>query len=283
MTAVSAPAPASNGDNRISQHLNGTAHSEPEGQVIDLPPASILPPLLNRERPLEVIQKMAQSLKLHGQLQPCRVAKEGGGYRTIAGETRRQAALYLGWKTIQCVVVEGLTPLEQKLQTFEENEQRAGWTPIERAEFYQGLIAENNWTLTELATRLRKHPPEITKTLAISRNLIEPMKALVAAGKLPASNAYLWSRLPAEVQAKHVDQASELKREFIEGLLGEQKSKEKKPKPAPPVVVRIGGMIVSIPADAPVEIGKANAERLLESFRKAERHNLPVSAIPSLI
>ena len=76
------------------------------------------------------IKALAESLKLHGQINPILITKNNV---LIAGERRLKAAKHLGWRTIQAIVSDSTTELEQLELEVEENIQRRDFNSDEVA------------------------------------------------------------------------------------------------------------------------------------------------------
>ena len=87
------------------------------------------------------IASLAASLKKYGQISPIVITKKNV---LIAGERRLEAAKYLGWKTINAVIVDApgkLTKLELEV---EENVQRQPFSMSEEAEATRKLYRLRN-------------------------------------------------------------------------------------------------------------------------------------------
>jgi ParB family chromosome partitioning protein len=211
-------------------------------------PARLLPPLIDRERTLEQIRQMADSMRDIGLLQPIRVKAEGGAYRVVAGETRRRAALFLGWAEIAAILVAlDLTETAELIETFEENNTRTGWSILQRAEVYQRLIRLNDWSLKEVAAHTHTSPSDVTKALLVSSRFPEEFRPLVLSGEFPASCAYLIARL--DDPAKRLEfgrrvASGEWKRDKLEAELAAVTLK-RKPK-AKPVSVEASGCKLTV-------------------------------------
>ena len=241
----------------------------------------LLPQLFDRPRDPAEVERLAQSLRAEGQLVPIRVVKVGTRWRIVEGGTRAAAARYLGWPEIEAVAEEReLSAFEELRQCFTANEARSGFTPLQRAELFQRLLQEGNLTGAELAAKLGISPSEVTKVLAISRNLIGPLKELVESSKLSASIAYLMSRLPEEVQKSLAPKATELRRETVEGLVARHAGA--RPKPVKPVQVKDGPAVVTLPGQWTLAQGLEWLSKVSEAMRKCDKLGLPAATLPSV-
>ena len=202
-----------------------------------IPVQSVKDQRFNRPRSVHTVQTMAASIMTHGQLQPIRAVRITTDdaqpvYRVIEGGTRLAAFRYLGKDFIDAVIVEeDITATTELIQSFTANAQRSDFTPLEKAELIQMLMRENNWSPAKVARQLGISPAEVCKLLAIGKDLIDPLKVMVADLTLGASTAYLLCRLPAEVQAELVEKAAGMTRDTAERLVAKYGTKNRKPKP----------------------------------------------------
>lgn len=146
----------------------------------------------NKEQPRkkfeeEPLQELANSIKLHGVLQPILVVERDGRYLIVAGERRWRASKLAGLKEIPCLVAE-FTNSEIKEISIIENLQRKDLTPIEEAQAIKELIDEFGWTQEVVAERLGKSRPAISNTLRLLQLAPEVIK-MIEDGKLSAGHA----------------------------------------------------------------------------------------------
>ena len=143
------------------------------------------------------IARLAESLKVTGQLQPIRVAwrEEQGRYTIIAGERRWRAAEVAGMPTVACIIHEGLpAPAELLVMQIIENLQREDLRPIEQAKAFHRLMGINGWSARQLARELSLTQSSVARALALL-DLPGPVQELVEQGTLPAATACEVSRL----------------------------------------------------------------------------------------
>jgi ParB family chromosome partitioning protein len=136
----------------------------------------------------ESIKELAESIRIHGILQPIIVTYGANDeYQIIAGERRLLAAKHLGLTEVPAIVKK-VTPQEHLILSLIENLQREDLNPIEEAQGYQQLIDEFGLTQEELARYVGKTRPYIANTLRILK-LPEEVKDLVASGKISPAHA----------------------------------------------------------------------------------------------
>jgi ParB family transcriptional regulator, chromosome partitioning protein len=115
----------------------------------------------------ETLKELADSIKVHGIIQPLTVRKLANSrYQLIAGERRYQASKLAGLKAIPAFVrsANDQQMLEMGLI---ENIQRENLNPIEISLSYQRLISECNLKQEELASRVGKNRSTVTNYLRL--------------------------------------------------------------------------------------------------------------------
>lgn len=115
----------------------------------------------------EALKELADSIKIHGIIQPLTVRKLANNrFQLIAGERRFQASKIAGLKAIPAFVrsANDQQMLEMGLI---ENIQRENLNPIEISLSYQRLISECNLKQDELAGRVGKNRSTVTNYLRL--------------------------------------------------------------------------------------------------------------------
>ncbi len=115
----------------------------------------------------EALKELADSIKIHGIIQPLTVRKlSNKQYQLISGERRFQAAKMAGLKAVPAYVrsADDQQMLEMALI---ENIQRENLNPIEIAVSYQRLISEINLKQEELGARVGKNRSTVTNYLRL--------------------------------------------------------------------------------------------------------------------
>lgn len=134
------------------------------------------------------LNELADSIKIHGVIQPIVVNDEGDGkYLIIAGERRYRASKLAGLQTIPAVI-KHYTPKQIKEISIIENLQREDLNPIESAKAIKNLISQYNLTQEEVADKIGKSRPAVANTLRLL-SLPEQIVALVEKNKLTAGHA----------------------------------------------------------------------------------------------
>ncbi len=113
------------------------------------------------------LRELADSIKVHGIIQPLTVRKlSQNQYQLISGERRYQAAKMAGLKAVPAYV--RLADDQQMLEmALIENIQRENLNPIEIAVSYQRLISEINLKQEELGDRVGKSRSTVTNYLRL--------------------------------------------------------------------------------------------------------------------
>ncbi len=135
----------------------------------------------------EKLEELAESIKLHGVLQPVVVRRLGDDYQIIAGERRWRAAQMAGLKAIPAVVRE-LDDAGMIQVALIENLQREDLNPIEEAAAYRKLMDEFDMTQEQLSATLGKSRSAIANGVRLL-NLPDGVQEHVAQGRLSGGHA----------------------------------------------------------------------------------------------
>lgn len=136
----------------------------------------------------EALSDLADSIRIHGIIQPLTVRKlQSGYYQIIAGERRWRAARMAGLTQVPVVVIEADDRKAMELAMI-ENLQREDLNPIEEAEGYRVLTEQYGMTQDECAQRVGKSRPTVANALRLL-GLTEPVRAMVEDGQLSAGHA----------------------------------------------------------------------------------------------
>src|SRR6266849_1711458 len=136
----------------------------------------------------EPLGELAESIRLHGVLQPLLVRPLGDGYELIAGERRWRAARLAGLRTVPAVVRADANSDEQLVLGLIENLQRTDLDPIEEARGLRRLIEEFALTHEEVAQRLGKHRVSVTQSMRLLSGC-PAVQSAVASGVITAGHA----------------------------------------------------------------------------------------------
>ena len=154
-------------------------------------PISQVEPGLNQPRKRfdpDSLSELADSIRIHGVIQPLTVRRLSSGYyQIIAGERRWRAAKQAGLDEIPAVIIEADDRKVMELGLI-ENLQREDLNPAEEARGYQTLMTDYGLTQEQVAQRMGKSRPAVTNALRLL-NLPEDLMALVEDGSLSAGHA----------------------------------------------------------------------------------------------
>lgn len=173
----------------------------------------------------EELKELADSIKIHGVLQPIIVSeKSDGGYSLVAGERRYRASKLLNLPTIPAIV-KSLEDEQQLEIALIENIQRSELNALEEAFAYQRLIEEFGLTQQDVAEKVGKSRSVVANTIRLM-TLPEPVQKALVEKKISMSQARAILAMS--------DQNEQL--EMLKSMLGEkitvrdleQKIKEKK-------------------------------------------------------
>ena len=136
----------------------------------------------------EELESLAESIAMHGLVQPLTVRETPTGYyQIIAGERRWRAARIANLKELPVVIMEADDKKTMELALI-ENLQRQDLNPVEEALGYRSLMDEYGLTQEETASRVGKSRPAVANAL---RLLSLPQKVLdmLRNGQLTAGHA----------------------------------------------------------------------------------------------
>ena len=203
-------------------------------------PISQVEPGLNQPRKRfdeDALSDLADSIRVHGIIQPLTVRRLASGYyQIIAGERRWRAAKSAGLTEIPAVIIEADDRKVMELGLI-ENLQREDLNPAEEARGYQTLMEEYGLTQEQVAQQMGKSRPAITNTLRLLA-LPEEVMALVEEGSLSAGHARAILGAPSPALQKEAAKRvveSQLSVRQTEALIKAlQKEKKEKAKPEGP-------------------------------------------------
>ena len=133
------------------------------------------------------IDDLAESIKLHGLIQPIIVRPSGASYEIVAGERRWRAAKKAELKTLPCIVRE-LSDRENMLLAIIENTQREDLNPVEEALAFEAMIKHYELTQEEVSKSVGKSRPYITNALRLLK-LPDEVRQMLIDGHLTGGHA----------------------------------------------------------------------------------------------
>ena len=149
----------------------------------------------------EELQTLADSIALHGMIQPLAVRESRNGfYQIIAGERRWRAARLAGLSEVPVVVLEADDQTVMELALI-ENLQRQDLNPIEEARGYRQLMEEFHLTQEQVAEQVGKSRPAVANALRLL-SLPASVADMVEDGRLTAGHARAVLSLKSEQQQK---------------------------------------------------------------------------------
>lgn len=222
--------------------INEQTETPAEGAV-SLPLQKIEPNPLQPRKTFDPdeLASLAESIRMHGIIQPLTVRKlPSGFYQIIAGERRWRASRAAGLKEVPVRILEADDKLAMELALV-ENLQREDLNPMEEAAGYKKLMDDYNLTQEQVASRVQKSRPAVTNALRLL-SLGETLQKKVSSGKLSAGHAR--ALLPLKTETLREKAAAEVESRglsvrqtetLVASLLRQAEQTEKEEK-KPPVV-----------------------------------------------
>ena len=202
-------------------------------------PISQVEPGLNQPRKRfdpESLADLAESIRVHGVIQPLTVRRlPSGYYQIIAGERRWRAAKSAGLDQVPAVIIEADDRKVMELGLI-ENLQREDLNPMEEAAGFQALIESYHMTQDEAAQRVGKSRSAVTNALRLLA-LSPEVRHLVEIGQLSAGHARALVPLSPALQLRAADtiikgNLSVRQTELLVKRLSAEAEPAKKPKDA---------------------------------------------------
>ena len=147
----------------------------------------------NRDQPRkdfdeEALRELADSIALHGVIQPLLVRPiSDGGYQLVAGERRWRASRMAGLTEVP-VFIREMSDRQVAEVALIENLQREDLNPLEEAKGYAQLMKDYSLTQEQVAKSVGKSRPAVANAMRILE-LPEEVLEYVRSGKLSAGHA----------------------------------------------------------------------------------------------
>lgn len=147
----------------------------------------------NRDQPRkdfdeEALSELAESIALHGVIQPLLVRPiSDGGYQLVAGERRWRASRMAGLTEVP-VFIREMSDRQVAEVALIENLQREDLNPLEEAKGYAQLMKDYSLTQEQVAKSVGKSRPAVANAMRILE-LPEEVLEYVRNGKLSAGHA----------------------------------------------------------------------------------------------
>ncbi|NLM42039.1 MAG: ParB/RepB/Spo0J family partition protein [Firmicutes bacterium] len=183
----------------------------------------------------EALAELAESIRIHGLLQPIMVRRAPIGYELIVGERRLRACKRLGWEAIPAIVRDVDDKGAAELALI-ENLQRADLHVLEVAEGYQRLLTEFNLTQEELAQRLGISQASVANKIRLLK-LPQEIREIISREMLSERHSRALLRLESpeqqfEVAERIIQEGLSVKQteELVEALLASRQAGRRKKK-----------------------------------------------------
>ncbi len=176
-----------------------------DGKLINLKPDDIIP---REEQPRKnfdeyELNRLSESIKENGVLQPLIVRPSGGKYMLIAGERRLRAAKLAGLRKIPCIIRK-TDDVTADLYTIIENLQRSDLSVFEEAEGISRLISCYGLTQSEIAEKIGIAQSTLSNKLRLLR-LDNSIRERISAARLTERHARALLRIPEEKRNETLD------------------------------------------------------------------------------
>jgi ParB family chromosome partitioning protein len=220
----------------------------------------------------EAIERLSESIKARGLLQPLRVRwnSELGKHVILVGERRYRAALLAGLASVPCIFVENqITEAEVLEEQLVENLLREDLNPIEQAHSFQRYLEIVGCHAKDLAKLLKVAPSTVTRALSLLK-LPEPIQEQVAGGEISAKTGFEIAKLKDDSARKEI-----AKRVVTENLTADDAAevvrmtmgKAKSTKKGTHITCRIGDGI-KITLSSPKPLSHHEVTQAIEQFLK---------------
>ncbi len=179
----------------------------------------------------ESLNELAESIRLHGLIQPIIVNEMPDGYMVIAGERRYRACKLCGLKEIDTIVKQYSGKQVAEIAII-ENLQREDLNPVEVAKGIKRLMEEYGLTQEQVAGRIGKSRSAVANSVRILTlypevlDLVEKGKVSFGHAKILASiEDYATQMILAKKVAKDKLTVRDLEKE-VDSILGNKKKKK---------------------------------------------------------
>jgi ParB/RepB/Spo0J family partition protein len=217
------------------------------------------------------LERLAESIKAEGVLQPLVVTNRDGKFLIVCGERRFRAARLLGLKDLPCVVRPTLSDRDVLELSITENLQRMDLSPIDKARAVKALMDQCKLSQRQIGARLGMSVAKVNYALSLL-DLDKDLQQDVKAGRLSAREGR--EIVQAVRKVKEPEKRQKAMRRIKESLERVRKSETDKTVGAKKValIAKVAVAEVDKPAAAPVTNGKPNGQELAAA--KALRETL---------
>lgn len=221
-------------EKKIEEPINQYTIRHGDVEKIDIDKVYANPNQPRKQFDKESLNELAESIKVHGLIQPIIVNEMTDGYMIIAGERRFRACKLCGLKEIDAIVKNYSNKQIAEISII-ENLQREDLNPVEVAKGIKKLMDEYGLTQEKVAERLGKSRSAIANSIRIL-SLYPEVIELIEKGKISFGHAkilvavtdYPVQLMLAKKIAKDKLTVRDLEKE-VDSILGKGK-KKKTPK-----------------------------------------------------
>lgn len=170
----------------------------------------------NRKQPRktfheESLEELAESIKIHGILQPIIVKSLTNGYEIIAGERRWRASRIAGLKELPCII-KTCSDQDNLLVALIENLQRENLNPMDESSAYFYMTETFGMTQEEISKNVGKSRPYVANAVRLQK-LPVPVKKMLEENLLSAGHGR--ALLSLEDSAQQVSLAEKIAAEKL--------------------------------------------------------------------
>ena len=223
----------------------------------------------------EELQALADSIAVHGIIQPLTVREMPNGYyQIIAGERRWQASKLAGLRQVPIRVKEASDDKALELALI-ENIQRSDLNPIEEAYGYRRMMERLNMTQAEVAQAMSKGRSTVANALRLLE-LPEEAQQLLFEEKITAGHARAILSIPTKEGRERLtrklveEKLSVREAEALARLFSGKKNENAKPKTPMPKEYRKVARTLKDVLDTPVKVKSVNGKNKIEIEFKDE-------------
>lgn len=172
----------------IENQLLNSSETTNENSIIYIDINKITP---NRKQPRKIfddssLEELAESIKIHGVIQPIIVKSLKNGYEIIAGERRWRASRLAGLKEMPCII-RSFSDKDNLLVALIENLQREDLNPMDESSAYFYMIENFGLTQEEVSKNVGKSRPYVANAVRLQK-LPDPVKKMLMENKLSAGH-----------------------------------------------------------------------------------------------
>jgi ParB family chromosome partitioning protein len=173
--------------NIIGSNSNSENNDNQPFKEIKISEISLNPNQPRKQFSKETISNLADTIKIHGVIQPIVVKKIENGYQLISGERRLRASKEAGFHKIPAII-KTFSENDSLEVAIIENIQRENLNPIDEALAYQQLSEKMGMKISEIANRIGKNRSTISNLIRLLQ-LPESVKELIKEGKITEGHA----------------------------------------------------------------------------------------------